>query len=843
MSSYDYSPEGCVEMLYNLGSARYPFENQYNVNISSDDLFRIDHACTVEGFVRAQDGYSRPMVWIGIYIAIASSFCILAMGADLLHGFRKRKLWIPCKYFSLNTVSITVIAIAMKLPVDLGTPMLGDIDQLAKVGSMAFMCTMMANFMPSLASMDGKALLANVTGLAILVITIAVNIYIEIQTGVIRPDSFTFSINKYTIIDPHFMVVSQIYAAMILFLLLISISLAIMIPTTKQILEFKYQTNNKATSNDQFLQHTQMSTLEKLKQQVGRYWVMAETGSPQFVMVSNPLSTTSGVICIIGLLMYIVLVLQVFSISVEPVRYKSEYKWSLIVVLTTQSIGVLVGSIAPIFRCFVGLSFKSYTKWNLNHFAVFKVEKYWTQKLYEWKESHIPFLSSGRRSRILVHNLKTQVIKFCLGFQKVIVVACKILGLIPIVVLNFVVYCLYCWESLKEMLFNPPIASSTNDTNEGFHNYVLHLEDKMELAEKALKRISNSMNHLIQKAEMEQPSDLLKLLENSTQLFKGVESFDTDQIPPLVFVDVPNSWSLTVVTLTCISIALPNTRYEKVKSLCNSVGEGLSYTRLVEESFNTTGEYVNIQRSSMTLWHEVEDHCKWLENTLERSAYKGKTSIDILKWFADKAKETVIEINESMNGQYVENFPHKLIVANAMYRITQTILLNDQSNIKPISEEELFALLSCMIADILCACLTNIPRVITTKCQESVIEKREASVEVAAKLLGRSTEIIKKLETCRLPCMDPDKMAFIDEWRLHLKHTIVEVISWGSMDALQNRRASVTKISVIDPWLPGLETPRQQAELPRFRAGLRAGLRPTWISRVPEWISHIAGTL
>ncbi|KAL6517931.1 hypothetical protein OROMI_033632 [Orobanche minor] len=774
MSSYDYSPQGCVEMLYELGGGGgYRFETQYNVTITSDYLFRIEHSCMVEDFVRAQDGYSRPMVWIGIYIAIASLFCILGMGADLLHGFRKRKFWIPCKYFSLNTVSITLIAIAMKLPVDLGNPMLGDIDQLAKVGSMAFMCTMMANFMPSLAAMDGKALLANVIGLAILVITIVVNIYIEIQTGVIRSDSFTFSITKYTILDPHFMVVSHIYAALMLFLLLMLISSVIMIPTTKQILEFKYQTNNKATSNDQLHQHTQMLTHAKLKQHVGRYWVMAETGSPQFVMVSNPISSTSGVICIIGLLMHIVLVVQVFFIAVEPLRYKSGYKWSQIAILTTQSIGVLVGSIAPIFRCFMGLSFKSYARWNLNHFAVFKVEKYWTQKLCEWKESHMPFLSNGRRSRILVHNLKTPVLGFCIRLQKVIVVACKILGLIPVPILNFAVYCLYCWKSMKEMLFNnPPIASSTDERNESPHNYVLHVEDNTELAEKALKHISNSMNHLIQKAEMEQPKNLLKLLKNSTQ-FKGlVESFDTDQVQPLVFIEVPNSWSLTVVTLTCIAIALPSICYEKVKSLFNSVGEGISYTRLVEECFNTTGEYVKIQRSSMTLWHEVEDYCKWLENTLERSAYKGKTCIDILKWFADKAKETVMEINESTNGDLVENFPHKLIVANSMYHITQTILLNDQSNIKPISEEELFALLSCMIADILYACLTNIPRVITTKCHESVIEKREASVEVAAKLLGRSTEIIKKIEACQLPCMDPDKMAFIDEWRLHLKHSI-----------------------------------------------------------------------
>ncbi|CAH1414756.1 unnamed protein product [Lactuca virosa] len=97
-------------------------------------------------------------------------------------------------------------------------------------------------------------------------------------------------------------------------------------------------------------------------------------------------------------------------------------------------------------------------------------------------------------------------------------------------------------------------------------------------------------------------------------------------------------------------------------------------------------------------------------------------------------------------------------------------MLTYQSNILGITEEQLFALLSHMIADILVACFTNIPRVITMKCHESAIEKREDSVEAAAKLLGRTTEIIKRLEMHELPSIDQEKMAFIDEWRLHLQH-------------------------------------------------------------------------
>ncbi|GKF91759.1 hypothetical protein Tco_0275460, partial [Tanacetum coccineum] len=66
------------------------------------------------------------MPWVGLYVAGASLACTLAMAADAFQGFRKWKLWFPNKFFVLNTVSITLIAIAMKLPVDLNTNMSND---------------------------------------------------------------------------------------------------------------------------------------------------------------------------------------------------------------------------------------------------------------------------------------------------------------------------------------------------------------------------------------------------------------------------------------------------------------------------------------------------------------------------------------------------------------------------------------------------------------------------------------------------------------------------------------------------------------------------------------------
>ncbi|KAJ0914588.1 hypothetical protein HanPSC8_Chr06g0240291 [Helianthus annuus] len=728
----------------------YIFRHQYvprplpYVNLNNLDAKSLFDFCKnvkeCESNSEMEDKYSSPMVLIGIYISVASAICILAMALDLLNGFRIRKFWFPTKYFSLNAASITVIAVAMKLPVDLTSPMRGTVDQTGKLGSLAFMCTMMSNLMPSLASMDNKSLLANITALSILVITVIVNSFIQIRTHVILPG---------------FMVVACIYMGMLLFLLIILISSAITTPTSKKILEIKYQAISKTILIDQHQQENLISTVDKLRQLVKRYWIMAETGSPQFVMVSNPLSSASSIICVLSMLIYLLVawVRFWFNASIltnDSPTLNSVYKWSMVIIVVTQSIGVVVGSIAPVFRCFTVLSFKSL---NRNH-LVFKVDKYWTQKLSDWKESRISFLSTRRRSRALLHNLKNRILWFCIGFQKVVVVSCKIIGLLSIVVVIPFVYLSRCFSSVKRMSFNTSTASSSGETNEDLSKYVLLVEDNTQLAKRTMKRISESMNRLIQKAEKKQHNNLLKLLEEfvrESAALNGVVTFDNDQFQSPLPVEHVNSWSLPIISLTCIAVVIPDIRQARVDNLFKSVGEGLLYTHLVEETLNRESVYVNIRRATVTLWHEVEENCKWLETTLER-------------------KKILNEFNRSTDGELVEkeNLPRKVIVANSMYRIAKTILHTYESNDLDIVEDELFTRLSGMIADIIVACLTNIPRATAMRCHESAIEKREASVAAAVDLLGRTTKIIEKLER-HVPNMDQDKMAYIDQWRIHLR--------------------------------------------------------------------------
>ncbi|XP_071730194.1 uncharacterized protein [Rutidosis leptorrhynchoides] len=693
-----------------------------------------------------QNKYSKPMPWIGMYIAFASLFIMSAVVADLLHGLKNKKLWFSCKYFTLNAASLTVIAVAMKLPVDLTTLMPGEIDQYAKLGSMSFMCTMMANMLPSLATMDNNELVTNIIALGILVITVVVNVCIEITTGVVisipeldlyagvlTPEHYYFSESQpFGIVK----ISAIIYVVILLMLLIIHTSSASTLVKSKQLLESKYQSGHETALKDLEMQQKGILTVEKLKHHLKKYWIMAGTGSPQFMTVCSVTTSASGVICASSTFLHIVIMIR----SIDHIRdgyYESDYKWSTLVILITQFIAVLLGTIAPVSRCFANLSFELSIKWIWSHIKVFKVESYWTQKLCDWKQSSIPFFARNRKIKIIIKNLKILILNFCIIFQKIVVVTCKTIALIPTF---FVICVLYC--SLTE---------------EPHNSWSLPVVTLTCIAISLPNIPKNRVN-------------LMKLLERSKG-FEGVENFDNYNVSGLLTKKPHNSWSLPVVTLTSIVASLPNIQKNRVDSLLKSVSEGLVYVTLVEEVLNGTDEYVGIKKAADMLWQDVEDSHKWLGINLQNHTPRRNTVGQILQWFKVTSEKVVAEVTsmdiESANANSIQKF----ICANSMYRISETMLLSYHTDIDQVSEEELFEKLSSLISDILAACLTNLPQVISIKCHESAIEKREASVSDVVKLLGKTEKMISGLQEREIPDLNPDDFRFIDKWRAKLRHT------------------------------------------------------------------------
>ncbi|PWA90031.1 hypothetical protein CTI12_AA104990 [Artemisia annua] len=697
--------------------------------------------------------YSKPMLWIGMYIALASLICIFAMVGDLYHGLRTRKLWFPCKYFKINAASLTVIGVAMKLPVDLSAAMPGNVDQVAKLGSMAFMCSMMANLLPSLATMCSEELLANIVGLVVLVITLVVNICIQIATGVVsneekdriykmvKPGVNTESLGTNENLNK---ITATIQVTLLLMLLIIHICSSLAILKSKQSIDSKYQHHARALKDQQ----SGRLTLEGLKQHVTKYWIMGGTGSPQFITVCSATTSASGVICVLSTITHIYTVL-ITSSKLKSKNCESDYQWSMLVILVTQFIGVVVGTIAPLSRCFAALNFKMSIKrsWP-NHINVFEIESYWIEKLSDWKKSSIPITFRSYKLTVVLENLKSIILSFLIEVQEVVVKN---------------VTCCASDAGLEK-------NTHQQENYEDLSQYVLLHEEK-ELHEKTLKSLLKSMNRLIQKqAEKRQPNNLMRLLKKSSG-FEGVEKFDNDHVPTISSKKYLDCWSLPVVTLTAIVVSLPNIEKDIAKEFLKSVSEAFTYVTLVDESLNATSDYVSIQKAAKKLWLEVGIYHKWFGHELNDSASEPEVSVrDILQWFSDTAKDIVTKVGSTKSGGPNDDSIYRSICANSMYRITETVMLSNQANINQVRQEDLFAQLSSMISDIVAACLTNLPEAIALKCHSSKIEKREADVHAAAQLFGQTKQIIKLLQGREPQSLNADDFPFIHKWRAYLRH-------------------------------------------------------------------------
>ncbi|KAK2988105.1 hypothetical protein RJ640_023854 [Escallonia rubra] len=716
--------------------------------------------------------FGAPMLWIGIYVAAVSLVCSLAMAADAYQGFRQRKLWFPSKFFGLNAASLTLLAVAMKLPVDLSSPMGGSADQLAKLSSTAFMCTIIGNLMPSIGPMDNRDILLNVIAVSILVITILVNVCIQLKTGEIN--TYKTYIAKEHVVVMFFM---------LLLLVILSFS-ALAVPISKRILEVKYRDMHKTVSTEE-PKESNKSSVDFLKDVVRKYWLMAETGSPQFVMACSATSTTSGVICLMVAISLVEAEVRIWLYIQRPPYFlvapyfqapdsTSDYGWSTVFIVWIQSIGVIVGTIAPAFRWFTAVSFKCSKKESNNYRNELKVEGYWIQPLAEWKEIPLlPLRIRNRKCRKLIQNAKNLILNFCTRVQVLIVVASKTVCLISVFVARPILSGLdYCKRLQEKVTRNSTKGSDTEPGVElDLNRYVLRLEGEVDLPERILKNISVAVDRSIQKAKRQQPEKLMELLEKSSG-FKGIVEFDSNQVPSLHSEEPPNTWNLPVVTLTSIAISFPNIKSHIADSLLCSVNEGLSYASLIDQTLENIEDWINLKDAANFVWVRVELYRKWLDEDLQRIALKGKTWRENLQRLADIAKDCVMEFLSDVNrGPEHEplNWPVKVIAANSMYRISQTLLLQHQDNHQ--SNEELFEQLSVMIADILCACLTNLPGVISRKCFCNAIDKREESVRLAARLLGETEAILNTLQQRELPPLDPNQVAYIDEWRTSIKLT------------------------------------------------------------------------
>ncbi|CAA3021448.1 uncharacterized protein LOC111366989 [Olea europaea subsp. europaea] len=712
-----------------------------------------------------------PMPWIGMYVAAASLVCSLAMAADVFHGFQTKKLWFPSKYFSINAASLSLLAVVMKLPVDLTTRMWAATDRLAKVSSLIFMSAAMGNFMTSLGSMNDKEILLNVIAIGILVITVMVNGCIQI----IQVRSF---------LRGREMFVEEIIASFSILLLLAMLSAsAIMVPTTKRYLELKYQEMLKLASDEELVQSVEFDeklTTDNLREIIKKYWVMAETSSPQFVIVRSVTCLTSGVI---SLAIAIILAEAQTRMALKYRTFSktaSKYDWSTKWIVLAQSVGVIIGTIAPAFRWWTAVNFVSSENSPMSFKTAFKIESYWTRSLVEWKESSLPLQIRDRKWRKVLHDARRIILNLVISVQIFVVLYSKLVQFISICFVSRIIFCFHCIKRLKNM-FNSGasrihgISESESGVNmeaeQDLTRYVLLLEGEGGLPQKTLKNICNEVDKVIERGKKQQPENLKNLLLKIGN-FSCIREIDEYQVPSLHYQEPPNCWSLTLVTLTSIAIAIPNIPIDSTNWLLSSVDEGLFYVKLIEKSLDRNGVRLNIRNAADIVWVALDLYRKWQDKDLHETSRRGRNSTEILQELSDEAEKIVTEFKRNVKDFLMENplhWPDKVIAANSMYRITTILLLVYESD-DPLTDEGLFNHLTTVIADVIASCLTNLTRVITMKCHQNAIEERERSVHQAALLLGETEEILKILQQHKARSLNMDKSAYIEKWLILRAH-------------------------------------------------------------------------
>ncbi|CAI9753949.1 unnamed protein product [Fraxinus pennsylvanica] len=550
------------------------------------------------------------------------------------------------------------------------------------------------------------------------------------------------------------MYAEEIIASFSILLLLVMLSAsAIMVPTAKRHLEMKYQEMLKRASEEELEQSVEFEkiTTDKLRAMIRKYWVMAETSSPQFVIARSVTCSTSGVICL--LIAFILaeaqarMAIKGRTFSETASNYGSSTSW----ILLAQSAGVIVGTIAPAFRWLTAVNFAYSEKGQLSFKNAFIIETYWTQMLVDWKESSLQLEIRDRKRRKVLHDAKGLILNFVIRVQTLIVLSCKLVQLISVCFVGRIIFCFHCITRLKNN-FTSSIhqfseSESGVNTEQDLIDYVLLLEGQVAQPPRTLKNICNKVDKVIEMGKKQQPKKLENLLLKIDNFSSLTEIYDY-QVPSQHSQEPPNCWSLDLVIFTTIAIALPNIPIQSTNWLLTRVNKGQIYVKHIEKILDGNGVRLNIRNAADAMWVDVELYKKWQHKDLNEMSRKGRNSKEVLQKLSDLAEKTVMEFKTNAKDCRIKNplnWPVKVISANSMYKITRAILQLHEGE-DPLTDEGLFNQLSTTIADVLAACLTNLTRIITMKCHQNSIEEREKSVYKAALLLGETEEILRILQ-------------------------------------------------------------------------------------------------
>ncbi|XP_057765968.1 uncharacterized protein LOC130986547 [Salvia miltiorrhiza] len=453
--------------------------------------------------------------------------------------------------------------------------------------------------MPSLGSMNDNELLPNMVAVAVLVITVTANVAIHI-----------IELQRYQ-------QKAIIPSIMMLLSLVMLVSMALSVSTMKRSLKWKYQEKHREALEEEEEEEEEMK-MDDQRRRMMKYWVMAESSCPQFVVARSNVSAASSLIS--SLFYCIYTLVQVLRGARTNAAGKSLYGISTKWIVHIQSIGLGIAVIVAALRWFVAAVFTCTTTFS----DTFKIESYWIQTLNDWRNSLLAGFKIGP-NKWGKHLLDAQwcVLTFCIGVQCCVVLVSKTLVFFS----GFMVTPFASCFSHMISKFARRDDGASSDTN--LSRYVLLLDGEAELPESLVRSMCGEADRMIQIGREKKPSNLISLLRNI-----NVGS-SNNQITSLV--SDQDCWTLQVVTLTSIAVALPNISEHQRKQLLSSVSQGLCLAKIVEKTLDTNAELKSIRKAASVTWVEVLVYSKWVEIDLRRAFLQCRNGEEVVQELSDKA--------------------------------------------------------------------------------------------------------------------------------------------------------------------------------------------------------------
>lgn len=540
----------------------------------------MENAGTVNGGLDTTR-YASPIPIIGLYIAAATLVCCFCMAFDMVHGFVRRKLYLPCKLFPVNSFTLSIVAVATKIPVDLTTSMPRCVDQLSKLTGTAFLCISLGFFMPSLDIMKTSEGYANMGALSIMVITVVVNMCIQMATGVV----FAFT-------TEHFII---IICMLVLLILLWSSTLSLKGHRNWLLDDYTHLMRDD-------LKDVYSKDLQGLRPLLEKLYFLCHIGNSQSQVYRTKNCHTVGLLCAITSI--VVLEAALRSFAFKEWRFRSgvsDYGWSIPLVVVTQIFTIIVGAFTVIVRGHTLLNHIS-----IEDKPICAREEFWNKELLYLRNKKPSFKSLGKCPTSILHVIKDFIINVLMTLQDGVCLGTQFV-VIPFYFLNKFL----AWMMMKmkinivlDMHHNVVAASEISNHREIFAYDGVLKNWIIEISKKDMERRMNAFKR-------DYPGHLIRLLEDNvpqSQCTLMKELQITAQVLQISEYRV-SIFSLLVLA-RMIANMIPNLKEDVIQSL----KESFQIIYFIDQSTNTSSPHNEfIWRIAMELWEDWDNPKHWFE--------------------------------------------------------------------------------------------------------------------------------------------------------------------------------------------------------------------------------------